>query len=125
MSVDDREGRCPRLVLEGSIADSAGKAISDGRNDGARKIWWKSDFLDGPRQRSQKGIECLRKRQWMFGNRFGCWRKLEGQKSNVLSLKKRDCCSASINQTRRNGAATVVKAVQRLLMTGRDMVEVP
>ena len=121
VSVDDGKGRCPKLVFEGSVADSAGRAGSDGCNDGV-KIRWKGDFLDGPRGRSWKGIECLRKRQQMSGNRVRSWSKSKGQKSSLLSLKG-DGCSLDINQKRENGAAMMTEAVQGLSVAGRYMAE--
>ena len=56
MSIDSGEGRCPKLVLERSVADSRGRAISEGCNDGA-KIQWKSDFLKGPSKKKKKKKE--------------------------------------------------------------------
>ena len=77
MSINDGEGRCPKLVLERSVADSPDRAISEGRNDGA-KIRWKSDFLNGLRRRSRKSIECMREGRPELGIRERSWIESDG-----------------------------------------------
>ena len=105
MGINDGEGRGPKLVLERSITDGTGRAIAEGRNDGA-KILWKRDFLKGPRRRrSRKSIKCLREGRPVLGLGELSWIESDGEKASVLSLE-RDSRGSSINWKRRDGSAS-------------------